>query len=862
MNLIGRNCTVDSVFRVNSVERDSVLSVSYKQKFSDSSHKAHTRFIATKIYQDMEKHRAGVERSPTTSRRWVWELIQNAKDVNIDGKVRVRIDADLEDPDAHVTFSHNGGAFTTENIRFLIEQVSSKERTMDSTGRPTTTGRFGTGFLTTHLLSENVTVNGVVKEEGLTPRQFELSLDRSGDESSIIASVEAAKQSMDDLDDLPTYKKYVDGAFNTSFRYDLTDNTGKKVASAGLKDLDVCLPYTLAFVGEIESVEYRDHLLSLKESGEERVDGEVQFLSVTTTDAEGDTETSSIAVLSDGLTTIAIPIEHTDDGVRILPLGPEVPRLFCDFPLLGTESFPFPVIINNPTFNPTEPRDGIFLTKTERSGAQSDANRTIIEGAFALYLVLLDYASTNEWKNLHLLAAAKPMPAFEWADQKWYSTDILKPMQAILLQTKIVRTAADTVASIQSPDGKNNILFPSNGNNVIRRRIWRSCNMWIPDQLPAKPDVDAWYDIIWSECKRLTLDQVAAFIEEDDTIEKLDGELAEGKDVHEWLNEFYATLKLSDPEFLAVVAKRSIFPNQNGTFKKKADLSRDAGDIDTALLDILKLLGNNLRDHLLDPEIDTVFDDLAQKDGSFVVNQITAAVSKLHNDRNAMNQRRLALSALLVWFHQHKAKAQKLFAVLYEQKHRLIDDEQMIENAQHADQLKQLFSRYNVKNVDALNAAIEKQTVGSKLLPITEEIIASLGIRSIDDWEKALEDKNLAALFSHESTATAEMFVYVQSLIQQTRDSVIAHLSTLPEYDLTDLDETAITVLAGVKKDGRDLTIVFRPAYDNTVIIYYQSEKDVLDYEDHELWVDTGKDVRRITFGHILKTNAIRRFPI
>jgi hypothetical protein len=166
----------------------------------------------------MEKHRASVETSPTTSRRWVWELIQNAKDVNIEGRVQVLIDADLKDPNAHVTFSHNGGAFTTENIRFLIEQVSSKERTTDSTGRPTTTGRFGTGFLTTHLLSENVTLNGVVKEEGLTPRQFELSLDRSGDESNIIASVESAKQSMEDLDVLPPYKEYVEGAFNTSFR--------------------------------------------------------------------------------------------------------------------------------------------------------------------------------------------------------------------------------------------------------------------------------------------------------------------------------------------------------------------------------------------------------------------------------------------------------------------------------------------------------------------------------------------------------------------------------------------------------------------------------------------------------------------
>jgi hypothetical protein len=225
---------------------------------------------------------------------------------------------------------------------------------------------------------------------------------------------------------------------------------------------ELALAYTLAFVREIECVEYPDHLVSLEDPEEEREDGEVQFFSVTMMDSEGETETSAIAVLSAGLTTIAIPVERTKDGVRILPLNAEVPRLFCDFPLLGTESFPFPVIINNPSFNPTEPRDGVFLTKNERSGAQSDENRTIIGEAFGLYLVLLDYASTNGWQDLHLLAAAKPMPAFEWADQKWYATAILKPMQDTLLHTKIVRTTADKIAPIHSSDGQNNIWFPSN----------------------------------------------------------------------------------------------------------------------------------------------------------------------------------------------------------------------------------------------------------------------------------------------------------------------------------------------------------------------------------------------------------------
>jgi hypothetical protein len=46
--------------------------VSYKERFSASEQKAHNRFIATKIHQEMSKLRAGVEASPTTPKRWVW----------------------------------------------------------------------------------------------------------------------------------------------------------------------------------------------------------------------------------------------------------------------------------------------------------------------------------------------------------------------------------------------------------------------------------------------------------------------------------------------------------------------------------------------------------------------------------------------------------------------------------------------------------------------------------------------------------------------------------------------------------------------------------------------------------------------
>ena len=69
-----------------------------------------------------------------------------------------------------------------------------------------------------------------------------------------------------------------------------------------------------------------------------------------------------------------------------------------------------------------------------------------------------------------------------------------------------------------------------------------------------------------------------------------------------------------------------------------------------------------------------------------------------------------------------------------------------------AEELEELLTEYNVKDVHELRAVIEKHATAPQLLPVTQQIIASLGITSVEEWTKALEDKNLAALFSHQST--------------------------------------------------------------------------------------------------------------
>jgi hypothetical protein len=839
--------------------------MTYRERFAASQEKAHSQNIATKILREMSVLRSLVESSPTASKRWIWELIQNAKDVSIEGKIRIQIEVELAGDKRRVTFKHNGQPFSAENIRFLIEQISSKDRKKDESGRSKTTGKFGTGFLTTHLLSEVVLVQGVAKEEGLEPRKFELLLDRSGFDLDVITeAVKKAKISVENLDDKPSYHQYVAGAFNTAFRHELADDTGINVAKAGLSDLDACMPYTLAFVCEIETVELPTRRYSLLEKRALLTDGEVQMVSMAVENSQEKNQSvcHSLAVSTNGLTTIAIPVERVGDKISIVRPSQEVPRLFCDFPLLGTEDFPFPVIINNPNFNPTDARDGVFLTHTSRPDPEIQENKGIVREALSLYLSLLKIASENAWENLHFLAAVHPIPPdLKWVDPSWYKTEVLTPVRNALLRLNIVRTATGELRSILSPEGKKYIWFPSAARKEIREKLWRYCSSWFPHQLPASTDVDAWHDLIWDECGKLTIGKLAEFVESRASLDALSKELS-GNNVYEWLNEFYALLKLDEAEYDSIINKRRLFPNQHGVFCKQSELYRDAGGIETVFKDILELLGNDLRTKLLAREIVVDFHDVEERDQAYVVKEITSDVQEKTADREVAKSFRLAFGKLLFWFRENKERAAILFPLLYRQKHLLYDDDEILENIERAEQLGDLLAEYKVKNIQELRDMLAGQPGQSQLLPVTQEIIARMGITSVEEWAEAIKDKDLALLFSHQSTPTTDMFVYAQSLIKQAKQSIIAHLRTLPNYDLGELDETAPTVLAGIRKDDRPLMIVARPAHDGEVIIYYGSERDVLDFEDSELWIYDGTRARRVTLGHILKTTQIRRFPV
>lgn len=219
---------------------------------------------------------------------------------------------------------------------------------------------------------------------------------------------------------------------------------------------------------------------------------------------------------------------------------------------------------------------------------------------------------------------------------------------------------------------------------------------------------------------------------------------------------------------------------------------------------------------------------------------------------------------ILKYFNDNPTNAKSLFPSIYSKKYLLYDDDEIMENINRAEELKDLLEVFNVNSADELRKKFENLTENAQsLLPVTEEILTSMGITNLAEWEEAMQDTDLSALFDHQSVPTKDMFVLSQAHIEKARSRVISHLRTLSDYDLSELDtNTAPTILAGVYKNEVPVKIVFRPAYSQEVIVYYGAEKDALDYADAELWVDDGISVRQISLGHILKINKIKKFPI
>ena len=109
----------------------------------------------------------------------------------------------------------------------------------------------------------------------------------------------------------------------------------------------------------------------------------------------------------------------------------------------------------------------------------------------------------------------------------------------------------------------------------------------------------------------------------------------------------------------------------------------------------------------------------------------------------------------------------------------------------------------------------------------------------------------------------AGTYEYLQTILERSKKNILSHLNSKEEYDITEIRQIANTIFI-IKKDGKEIFLLARPSDGGEVRIYYETEKDLLDYTmDWELWVEDGKsEPQKITFGKMIKLTGLNRIPL
>ena len=158
--------------------------------------------------------------------------------------------------------------------------------------------------------------------------------------------------------------------------------------------------------------------------------------------------------------------------------------------------------MNNPNFNPTDPRDGVFLTSPQRAHAHSEENKAIVRDAVGLYVRLVAHAISHDWAQLHNFASIPSGMARDWLDPKWLAREVLRPIRTALAQSEIVETANGRMAAMRAGE-EVGVWFPTAATRDLRERIWSCASDWFPHLLPAKDHVEFWHSTI---CTRSPVD--------------------------------------------------------------------------------------------------------------------------------------------------------------------------------------------------------------------------------------------------------------------------------------------------------------------------------------------------------------------
>ncbi|AXP79718.1 hypothetical protein CJ739_621 [Mariniflexile rhizosphaerae] len=549
-----------------------------------------------------------------TARRLVWELIQNAKDnVSLSNKEGERVNINISLTENEFAFSHNKGYFTNEHIRGLIRKYSSsdKNREADDLGKShKVTGRFGTGFMTTHLLSEKVKVISHYKSDDLSLKPFSFWLNRSGKgEKEIIDGINEAFEEADTSITNSSSIRLDNEILRTSFIYPLSDKK-KSLAAIAFEEVRKGIAYTLINVSDISSVTLCEDLVdeviySIKQTDTKSYLGsEILIFNLLVNGEE--TENYYVSTRNTSV-QIILPILYNEESnnYSVQQLDGSIPRLHLDFPMIGTEDLHLPFIINSSLFEPTEPRDGVSLIDDD-DNEFSKLNCKLVLQAVELYKVLLSYIEQNtNWGDLYNLARIKNPKQHSWIDNNWFCRNVVEDLRKKLLYINIVDITEDNRISMWNENGENQVYFPHASNRIVRKKLWKLLKKLYPQSVPMN-HIEEWDEIIWSDCYSFSISNLSQEIEKIGSLSNLSEQLEkEEEKAITFLNDYYNLLNVEKNHVKEIATDEfAVIPNQLGDFQKKTKLYVDK-NIDEEVKNVCSFISQNPREYLIHKRIFT-----------------------------------------------------------------------------------------------------------------------------------------------------------------------------------------------------------------------------------------------------------------
>lgn len=564
--------------------------------------------LLNKMYISNVQNRLRQLNEPTENdcKRWVWELIQNAKDSISQDDNRNSVDLRMVVRDKDVKFSHNGSPFTAKaQLGLLYKYSEGKVNNSESTGR------FGTGFLTTHTLSKIVSIEGNVLTDNISNPLcgFSATMYRDGlDEPELLAGVQKMKDSMVYTEELNEW---------TTYTYHLRTPQNENALRLGLENFISNISQTMLFCKELKSVELDNNgvVTKIKRLESKLIDDEL-FLSIFEIESESQYTRSfvhkSIKRTSDDLSkrfkiereirlTAAIEVDN-----KTIVENQESPSHFCVLPLVGSENHIMPIYLNSPDFEPDSERESLILIGEDilaDKNVISDGgiNRLILKESIPLYECLVKYLSSNNYKNLFQLAKGlKRLPRVDKNfNKEWFENEITNPFREVLEKYDIVETEIGN-QKLFLENKEPNIIIPKDSNHEKQSKIYSLCSDIFVNRLPNENIAKEWAEYAWKNCGLYELDDLCKYISEKNNVSNLGIE----SNHFDWLNNFLSFIKETDESLFKEYA---LIPNKNGDFVslQNEHFAEGIGLTDYMLL-VLKDLGEDLSSILLHENITSI----------------------------------------------------------------------------------------------------------------------------------------------------------------------------------------------------------------------------------------------------------------